>query len=551
MQPGIFVYISIARPSGLALALQHPILLHRSAAGFSPSQHPLDPSFSPFVALTVFNPMSLASLERRDNGAVITKWASPDFSPATAEATGVAETLRRVLTPTLTLPARFEPQSLLESPEDEDHHDGSTVFDDDDVCHHSEVAQFPREQPRNTIRLFKTSGCASTSPLRAECIVRSPGAFHKLSGPEDQAGGIGAVQANPATMEEILRPDACRIVSMLLDVSSFPNPDAAHTLAPPIVLPFPFITASDDPKHRNGGVIPAPLLPELTDLHIITSRALSCHSLLQLLRSAPTLRSLRIENSGCHLAVYPEDCSALPTVDLPYLRSVSLRGISASSVDNILSRLILHKARVEVHLQPACPSDNPLSLRTLFSSVHHALLSYSALGRGGRDGRDRYLLTLSDIDNRVQLHWDWTVSHGDLPNLLHIMLDSVALGGVRRLTVSQRNVVLSPSDWTVILKPFTSLRRVDLHVTQAEDSHAVGPSPLGIAYRTATFQIRAAPLLKKVTDLPRLLALGFTHHFDSRREVVAGDSTPSNFGSSFANKLYQCTWKHMVRKSHQ
>ncbi|KAI0330875.1 hypothetical protein GY45DRAFT_677245 [Cubamyces sp. BRFM 1775] len=491
--------------------------------------------------------MSLASPERHGRGVAITEWLCTDSGPSTAEATVATGIPNEVPAPAHSSPSRPEYQFLLESPEEEDHHDGSTVFGDDDVCHHSEVTKLPRQRPRNTVRLVATSDCAATSPLRMECTVRGPGAFHLFS-PEDQAGGIAGVQASPITMEEILRFYACRIISIVLDVSSFPNPDAEHTLAPPILLPFSSITASPDSDHFGGHARPMLLLPELTDLHIITARALSCESLLQLLRSAPTLRTLCIENSGRHLAVYPEECGALPTVDLPYLQSVSLRGISASSVENILSRLVIHKARVEVRLQPACPSDSLLSLRTLLLGVHHAFLSYSSLECDGRDGRDRYLFTLSDVDNRVQLHWDWSVPHGDLPNLFHITLDAAALSSVRRLTVSQRDVAFSLSDWVVILKPFTSLRRVDLHVTHAESSQAVGPSPPGIAYRTATFQIRAAPLLKKVTDLPLLLARGLTHHFDSRRKVVAGD-TPSSFGSSFANKLYHCAWKHMVRKS--
>ncbi|KAI0358066.1 hypothetical protein OH77DRAFT_1239121 [Trametes cingulata] len=384
---------------------------------------------------------------------------------------------------------------------EEDRHDGSTVVDGSDIGHLPPQPSCHRSA--NIVRLVPTNGFSRSSPLRMECVLRGSGEF-QLFGPWD-AEDDGEAHGLHASMDEILWKYSGQIVSLSLDASSLPSPKSEQVMVQPFELPFSsWVVASQG--HPSGFPGSMHLFPELTELTITTNRKISHRSLLTLLHATPMLRTLSVRNSVLYQHVMPEDNVDLPKVNLPYLQNVLLKGFFAGAVDEVLSMLTLNgTTRVEVYLSPAFPSQTIGALRSFLAAIRHARLSYTALRRCGDAGADRYLFTFSDVDSRIQVHWDWEASAGDPASLFHVTLDAgAALAKVRQLTISLRGVAPSFLDWVTVLKPFPSLRHVDLHVTPPDP---LGPIACG-GSRTATFLVRAAPLLKKVADVPLMFALG-------------------------------------------
>ncbi|KAI0369182.1 hypothetical protein BV20DRAFT_416359 [Pilatotrama ljubarskyi] len=438
---------------------------------------------------------------------------------------------------TLQIPGAISPA---EDVAEEERHDGSTIVDGSDIGHlppqpfcHSDV---------NLVRLIPAYDLSRSSPLRMECVFRGCGEF-QLFGPE-KTGGDGEAQGAHVSMGHILRKYSGRITSIVFDASSLPSPKSEQLMVHPLDLPFSPSTMASE-RHSGDYSSPIVLLPELTDLTIISNRKVSHRSLLTLLHATPMLRTLSVHNSIHYHAVLPEDHANLPRVNLPYLEKVVLKGFFAGAADEILSLLTVKPStRVEVYLNPAFPSQPLGALQSFFPTVRHACLTYTALAQCGQAGSDRYMFTFSDIDSRFQVHWDWEASAGDPASLFHVTLGSgAALANVRQLTVSLRGVAPSFLDWITVLKPFPSLRHLDLRVTQPDP---LDPLACG-GCRTATFLVRAAPLLRKAADVTLMFALGLAQRFD-RREAFSGDA-PLIFGSSLTRKLYFRAWKHMVHKS--
>ncbi|CDO69326.1 hypothetical protein BN946_scf184746.g7 [Trametes cinnabarina] len=325
-----------------------------------------------------------------------------------------------------------------------DHHDGSTVFD------HSEASRPTQQHPlsrqvANTIWLIPASLTSVDPPLLMECIYRGPGAF-TVHWPIGDQGSDRAAPSSIGSADEVLWRYHGRIASILVDVSSVPNPDEEETIAPPLELPFctsPMPMPSWPCQSRDSGSLP--LLWGLTDIQIFASREVSSRSLLELLRYTPSLQKLSIKNSVQHQAIRSEELGLFSAIRLPYLESVTLKGVSAETANELLSRISMRMStRMEIYLKPACPSGPIGALHDMLATIPHACLSYTRLECREKGGWDRYLFSFSDIDSRVQIHWDWSVAHGDPPNLLHVSLDRAALRNVRQLTVSLRDVSLLP-----------------------------------------------------------------------------------------------------------
>ncbi|KAI0630835.1 hypothetical protein C8Q77DRAFT_230073 [Trametes polyzona] len=402
--------------------------------------------------------------------------------------------------------------------------------------------------PFNVARLIPSNDAIESSYYRLECLFRGVGPFH-LVRPTDSGVDAGEEIASFPSVDAILRDHGRRINSLLFDATSLPkHKDTAEQAQPVELLPSENMTtqsgiaAGHDIDH-----VPNPL-PELTDLEIVAARTVSPKSLLLFLQRTPVLRRLSVRLSASQSSAPPRMLEDLPAVALPYLERLSLKGVSPCAIDGILSKLTMNpRTRIEVYLQPTFPSQSLASLRHMFSSVHHAHLSYTALDQDEKGREFRYLFTLSDSDGRVQVHWDWEMLPGDPASLLHISLDPGAggLANITQLTVALRNVKLSSADWATVLAPFPSVSRVDLHATNPGESAA--PSAWG--GRTATFLVRAAPLLRRLANVPLMLAFGLTQHLDP--SGIFSAEAPSVFGTSLVRKLYSFAWRHMVFKGTQ
>ncbi|KAI9064003.1 hypothetical protein FKP32DRAFT_1529361, partial [Trametes sanguinea] len=345
------------------------------------------------------------------------------------------------------------------------------------------------------------------SQLRLHCTYQEPGPF--VVHPP-----LGELDASPscATLHEILERYGARIVSMELDASLFPNPKEEETIACPLELPL-----HPSPKLYGDQIYGvAPNLPYLTELKIHTARKVSTRSLLALLCATPALKKLEVENQALHQAVFPEDLGGLPQVNLGHLQQLTILGISSDTANDLLSKLcgIGPKVCMDIRLNPACPSGNIGPLRDTLSTTRHAHLSCDAIKRQ-KGGSDVYRVIFTDDDerSRFQLHWEWSVPHGVPPNLLHISLDPAALRNVRQLTVSlQRDIAPTHADWAAILRPFSSLRRLEVRAERSAPER-----PLEYVLEKTTFTVRGAPLLNMVADVPDMFALGLSHRFGPRK----------------------------------
>ncbi|KAI0642444.1 hypothetical protein C8Q79DRAFT_917473 [Trametes meyenii] len=428
----------------------------------------------------------------------------------------------------------------------EDGCDDSTVVDASQTGRHLPHSYSHQAGRMNLVRLIPISD-SSQSSLRMECIFRESGAF-QLLGPKEMGGDPTTAPATLTTMDVILKQYGCRIVSIILDASSLQDCKPENGIAHPMDLPFsPGSVASENPSYLSDPPSHTlPLLSELVSLNIITSRSVSPRSLLYFLRFTPVLRTLCIHDDGDYPPTYPEDYGDLPTIDLPYLQYVTFKGLFSNVADGILSKLALKTStRIEIHLGTTSPSWGATALRSTLSMIQHVCLSYTALGMegGGEADRSWYLFSLSDIDSRVQVHWKWNVPYTDPPNLFHVRLDPAGLENVRSLTISLRNVTPNFHEWVTMLKPFPSLRHLDLHVTRSDTQDA-----LTCEYSTATFRVRATRLLQKVMDVPLVFGLGLPGYVDPEKFASPG-ARPLIFGSSLLRKLYSGAWRHMVHKS--
>ncbi|KAL7280712.1 hypothetical protein ACG7TL_005653 [Trametes sanguinea] len=394
--------------------------------------------------------------------------------------------------------AEHSPES--ESISEDDRPDGSTTVGSEEESP-SNPPRHSSDSPKNTIWLIRDSLDSVESQLHLDCIYRGPGPFivHRPLAEVD----TDAASSSHATLHEILECYHTRIISMKLDASRVPNPEKEETMACPLELPLhPSPKPHDD--NSNGAV---PMLPNLTKLQIETSRKISSMSLLELLRATPELKTLLVKNHVRHVAVLPEELGQLPQVKLSHLRKFILDGVSADTANDLLSKLVIGtNVRKEISLNPACPSGPIEALRPTFATMREARLSCMALPGQG-NGPDNYRLTFSDGDSRLELRWEWSVPHGTPPNLLHVSLDRAALRNVRDLDVSLRDFTPTCEDWAAVLRPFPSLRRLEVWDERSAPQH-----PSGYISERSVFRVRGAPLLNMVADVPSMFALGLSHH---------------------------------------
>ncbi|KAI0774775.1 hypothetical protein BD413DRAFT_655298 [Trametes elegans] len=402
---------------------------------------------------------------------------------------------------------------------DKDQHDGSTVASHERHPHHA------ANRDPNTIQLTPISD-------DVHCFFRSPGPFSCVG--LENVGDHGAVDPACTDLGEILHQYESRIDSLHFDLSSYPNHNPPNKMVHPLQLPFFTTTATS----MENSIFPIPTLSHLTELEVLTSRAVSYRSLLNLLRSTPVLRSLSVVNESHHQAVLPEYFGDVPTVDLSHLESVKLNGILSGTVDEFFSRLTIKTStRIEVHIRPASPSVAITALKPALVSVRHVRVSYTTLGKHDSQPGYSHTFTFSDIGARVKLHWYWTVPQDHKPNVYVVSLDPTALAGVRALTVSLQGTMPTFSEWFTILSPYPSLRRVELHVTSADTRSS----------QTATFVTKAAPVLGKVADVRLVFALGLARHCGHGLKSAA--DTPLILGSPLKQRFYHALWAHMVRKT--
>lgn len=428
-----------------------------------------------------------------------------------------------------------------------EHHDVNIAVGANDII--SEHPARHSDRPPNIARFIPSCDSQECSLLRLECIYRGPGPFQLLllgnTGPEDYA------DASYVTLEAILRQYKGQINSIVFDASSLPNSNDPADKTYPVHLPLT-CSAVTHGEHADGHPGPAFVLPELLSLKIHTSRRISLRSLFQLLQCTPMLRTLSIHTATLHCPpIYSETCEDLPKVSLPYMQQVDLQGVFADTADELLSKLVMNAGtHVNIHLNPGFPSQHISGLRPMLSRVRHACLSYTALERGRDSGtRDRYMFSFSDIDARVAVHWDWDMAAGDPASLFLVTLDpgDAALARVHTLTVTVRGVALpSFSDWYTVLRPFSSLRHLDLHVTPRPGPNAA--DPLACDVRTATFRLRGAALLGRVANVPLMFALGLAEH--CHPEGVFPGGVPVIFGPfRWLYSVYSFTWRRMVVQS--
>ncbi|OJT02567.1 hypothetical protein TRAPUB_6909 [Trametes pubescens] len=430
------------------------------------------------------------------------------------------------------------------------HHVVHTVADTDDIGEQSthQTSRLP-----NTARLIPTCDSLECCPLRLDCTYRGPGPFQLLL--PGNAGAEDYADVSYATLDAILQQYKGQVVSMVFDASSLPNPDDAAEKVHPVELPLAW-SAMARGDYADGHPGPVLFLPQLLSLKVHTSRRISLRSLLQFLQCTPMLRELTIHTATLTCPpLYVETCEDLPKVSLPYMQQVDLEGLFADTADELLSKLVVNAGtHINIHLNPGFPSQHLPGLRPMLSRVRHACLSYTALERGrdtGTGSRDRYMFSFSDIDARVAVHWDWDLAAGDPASLFLVTLDpgGGALARVHTLTVAVRGVALpSFADWYTVLRPFPSLRHLDLHVTPRPGPGADAADPLACDVRTATFRLRGAGLLGRVASVPLMFALGLAEH--CHPEGVFPGGVPVIFGPfRWLYPVYSFTWRRMVCQS--
>ncbi|EIW58255.1 uncharacterized protein TRAVEDRAFT_20320 [Trametes versicolor FP-101664 SS1] len=426
-----------------------------------------------------------------------------------------------------------------------EHHDVNTAASANDII--SEHPAHHSSRPPNIARLISSCDSLECSPLRLECIYRGPGPFQCLL--PGNAGAEEYADASYATLDAILRQYKGQITSMVFDASSLPNPNDPAEKTYPIHLPLTR-SAVTHGEHADDHPGPAFVMPELLSLKIHTSRRISLRSLFQFLQCTPVLQTLSIHAATLHCPpIYAETCEDLPKVSLPYMQQVDLQGFFADTADQLLSKLVMNAGtHANIHLNPGFPSQHISGLRPMLSRVRYACLSYTALERGRDAGsRDRYVFSFSDVDARVAVHWDWDMAAGDPASLFLVTLDpgGAALARVHTLTVAVRGVALpSFSDWYTVLRPFPSLRHLDLHVTPRPGQGPDAADPLACDVRTATFRLRGAALLGRVANVPLVFALGLAEYCHPEGAFPGG--VPVIFGPF--KWLYSFTWRCMVRQ---
>ncbi|KAI0676033.1 hypothetical protein C8Q78DRAFT_365364 [Trametes maxima] len=396
----------------------------------------------------------------------------------------------------------------------------------------------PREECPNLVRLIRIPD--SIPPLLCmKCMFDEPGASPILFQEEAETPRL-------VTMSGILTLRHCQIASIVFNSPSQQTSVQESAIVDPMVLPFsPSAVTSE--HHPGGPPYTMPHLPKLTELSITIDRGVSPRSLLQFLEFTPALQTLSICASD--RPVYPEDCRDMPTVDLPCLQSVMLEGLLANAVDEILSKLALNTStKIDIHLGPFSPSWSSSTLRSALSRIQDARISYTAQeveGSGEAASRSKYLFKFSDVDSRVQVHWEWDIPHVDTPNLLHVRLDLAPLANVQMLTILLEDVTPLSHQWIAMLKPFPLLRRLDLSVTRADAQTALARGQSTASFK---FKVRATPLLQKVMDISHVFGLGLPGYIDPGKLTTTG-ATSTIPGSSLRRKLYSGAWRYMVHKS--
>ncbi|KAI1788171.1 hypothetical protein LXA43DRAFT_1184078 [Ganoderma leucocontextum] len=447
----------------------------------------------------------------------------------------------------------------------------TTCCASDITCHSPTITTSKPAVAENTVRLTPISCHPNHPALGMSIFFCDPSQLFLLQSSDRREARV--------TMGEVLRRYSTQIASIDLNATGVPNPAAAETMACAVKLPF-----SPDAVEFEGETYPQlcdryfPVLSALEDLNITTSRAPSICTLLNFLQYTPLLKNLSITNHRDHQAVLPDDVAKVAAPNLPHLHHVSVDGLLTNTVEQLLHKLlpsIKPRTVLDVHFHtPSFPAFNhDAVMNALFAPVRHVNLAYIALSnrepppcahtpehepKTGARGRatSSYLFSLSDATGRVTLTWHWAEEPGARPYLGHIGLATRALARVRTVALALYNVRPSAADLHQVLQSFSALARVEVYATQSQSDSELGP----VASQHGTFRLRAAPVVRRLADVPTLFALGLAQRCVSPSAAGSGlglqvaGALPRATGyergglSRLARMWYRPLWAVMVRK---
>ncbi|KAM5544317.1 hypothetical protein V8D89_001977 [Ganoderma adspersum] len=448
----------------------------------------------------------------------------------------------------------------------------------DITCHSPTITTARPAATENTVRLTPISDHPNHPALRMGIFFCDPSQLFLLQGPDGREARV--------TMDEVLRRYCTQIAFIDLNATAVPNPKDPETMTCAVTLPFsPDALASEAEMYPHLSNRDFPVLSALEDLSITTSRAPSIYMLLNFLQYTPLLKALSITNHRDHQAVLPDDVAKLAAPNLPFLDRVAIDGLLTNTVEQLLDKLlpsITSRTTLSVHFHtPAFPAFNhDAVMRALFAPATHVHLAYVALSSSSpspspsslaynpeKDARvhrpassSEYLFSLSDGAGRATLAWHWAEDPRARPSLGHIGLATRALARVRTVSLALYGVRPAPADLHHILQSFSALARVDVHFTHPQQSD----SDLGFsASGRGAFSVRAAPVVRRLADVPTLFALGLARWVSSEspRETGCGPQVAGGalalphvtVGerrglSRLARMWYRPLWAAMVRK---